>query len=162
MQKSSGSRHRMGMEELGPAQTRQVDLPEVMDTFVHVLVFFPQSAGLMPVAPGSKNGMGLSTEGARTENETLKRQLDHFAWSGEMASMRSTRQKLPAWAERHSVVDAIDQNQVVIITGMPGCGKSTQVQEMKSHLGVGTSSQWILSCDWFLGPPIHFGKGSGP
>jgi ABC-type multidrug transport system fused ATPase/permease subunit len=37
------------------------------------------------------------------------------------------RMKLPAWAYQHNILKAIQENQVVIISGETGCGKSTQV-----------------------------------
>lgn len=87
--------------------------------------------------------VGLSAEDAKMENKRLKRQLEQFASSSEMLEMRSTRHKLPAWSQRESVVDTINRNQVVIITGMPGCGKSTQVQRSEQKLASGVLIQQL-------------------
>lgn len=65
----------------------------------------------------------------KAENERLKQQLENFLNGMSMTKMRVTRQQLPAASQRNSVVDVICDNRVVIITGMPGCGKSTQVLE---------------------------------
>ena len=41
--------------------------------------------------------------------------------------MLKTRTKLPIWAYRDELLDAIQRHQVVIVCGETGCGKSTQV-----------------------------------
>ena len=41
--------------------------------------------------------------------------------------MLYSRMQLPMWQYRQQVVDTVEQNQVVIICGETGCGKSTQV-----------------------------------
>ncbi|KAL8783847.1 MAG: hypothetical protein Q9213_004337 [Squamulea squamosa] len=40
--------------------------------------------------------------------------------------MLAQRQTLPAWKQREAIVQAVDQNQVTIISGETGSGKSTQ------------------------------------
>ncbi|KAL1837899.1 hypothetical protein VTJ49DRAFT_3266 [Mycothermus thermophilus] len=47
--------------------------------------------------------------------------------SPKFQRMLESRMQLPMWQFRQQVVDAVDQNQVVIICGETGCGKSTQV-----------------------------------
>ncbi|WAR14794.1 DHX36-like protein [Mya arenaria] len=43
--------------------------------------------------------------------------------------MQKFREKLPAFANRQAIVDMISQNQVVVLSGETGCGKTTQVAE---------------------------------
>ena len=45
----------------------------------------------------------------------------------EYRAMLKIRSKLPATAQRREVVEAVASNQVVVISGATGCGKSTQV-----------------------------------
>lgn len=47
-----------------------------------------------------------------------------------------SRRKLPAYARRDDILDAINNNQVVVISGETGCGKTTQVRD-KSGPGQG-------------------------
>ncbi|KAH8169494.1 helicase associated domain (HA2) domain-containing protein [Sarocladium implicatum] len=42
-------------------------------------------------------------------------------------TMLEFRKQLPMWSFKQRVLDAVDQNQVVIVCGETGCGKSTQV-----------------------------------
>lgn len=47
--------------------------------------------------------------------------------SPKYQKMLQSRMQLPMWHFRQQVVDTVDQEQVVIICGETGCGKSTQV-----------------------------------
>jgi len=42
--------------------------------------------------------------------------------------MQRKRSELPAWSYQYNILKAIHENQVVIISGETGCGKSTQVR----------------------------------
>ncbi|CAH00300.1 RNA helicase [Kluyveromyces lactis] len=61
-------------------------------------------------------------EVSELEDEYRKRQK-----SNEFHTMREQRSKLPAWKIQNSIVELINSNDVVLITGETGSGKSTQV-----------------------------------
>ncbi|KAJ3097709.1 ATPdependent RNA helicase [Phlyctochytrium planicorne] len=44
-------------------------------------------------------------------------------------SMQAQREKLPAFAMKKTIVDAINKNRIIVISGETGCGKSTQVPQ---------------------------------
>ncbi len=46
-----------------------------------------------------------------------------------MPKMMDMRKKLPAWKQRNAIVDIVKQNQVCLISGATGSGKSTQVPQ---------------------------------
>merc|ERR1719357_137770 len=71
-------------------------------------------------------------------NRRLRSRYQQSLVSGETNKMMTVRRSLPAWKERRKVVDLLKKNQVVVISGMTGCGKSTQVP------------QFILD-DWLCG-----------
>ena len=48
---------------------------------------------------------------------------------GKESDMRRQRQRLPAWEHRESIASAVRDNQVVIVAGETGCGKTTQVPQ---------------------------------
>ena len=59
-------------------------------------------------------------------------QFYHRIWAQKSGSPRyqtmlQTRMQLPMWKFREQVMDTVDREQVVIICGETGCGKSTQV-----------------------------------
>jgi HrpA-like RNA helicase len=43
--------------------------------------------------------------------------------------MLSRRQKLPAYALKDKICETVDNNQVLLICGETGCGKSTQLPQ---------------------------------
>ncbi|XP_059140316.1 putative ATP-dependent RNA helicase DHX57 [Physella acuta] len=47
----------------------------------------------------------------------------------EYSRMQAIRKNLPTWNHRNQILDFIAENQVVIISGLTGCGKSTQVPQ---------------------------------
>lgn len=47
--------------------------------------------------------------------------------SPQYLKMKEARRKLPAWSKMNEVLEKIHKNQVIIISGETGCGKSTQV-----------------------------------
>ncbi|KAL8744754.1 MAG: hypothetical protein Q9184_007958, partial [Pyrenodesmia sp. 2 TL-2023] len=65
-----------------------------------------------------KEGMPKSVE---MYNGWLSRQS-----SVQQQKMLAARKKLPAWTQRDVIVQAVNQNQVTIISGETGSGKSTQ------------------------------------
>jgi HrpA-like RNA helicase len=46
-----------------------------------------------------------------------------FMPQAEYKKMCEGRQQLPAWNERQRIVQVLEQSQVVVISGMTGCGK---------------------------------------
>ncbi|NWH67915.1 DHX29 helicase, partial [Geococcyx californianus] len=53
----------------------------------------------------------------------LKKSSRHFQ------SMLHERQKLPAWQERETILDLLKSHQVLVVSGMTGCGKTTQIPQ---------------------------------
>ena len=47
--------------------------------------------------------------------------------SGEVGKFDKARQGLPAWKEKDNIISLLRKSQVVVVSGMTGCGKSTQV-----------------------------------
>lgn len=65
------------------------------------------------------------------ENPELNKQLlKGFSdkWDCERyLKMQELREKLPAYQHKEEILEAIEKNQVVLIEGNTGCGKTTQV-----------------------------------
>ena len=99
---------------------------------------------------------------AQQESERLQRLQDAPAGSrsgpgagssGELAaSILAQRRRLPAHAERAAVVAAVRENQVVVIAGSTGCGKTTQVPTHTCVLGPSTAPYY---CTLLLHPSTH-------
>jgi ATP-dependent RNA helicase DHX57 len=88
----------------------------------------------------STKGSGTSRQRAQTrgfgsadfvasESKKLGEQLQALKLTSEYKDIAQARQKLPAHSMRSEVVSACTQNQVVLICGTTGCGKTTQVPQ---------------------------------
>ncbi|XP_030496741.1 DExH-box ATP-dependent RNA helicase DExH5, mitochondrial isoform X1 [Cannabis sativa] len=72
------------------------------------------------------------------------------AWqeSSEGRDMLEFRKSLPAYKERDAVLSAISQNQVIIISGETGCGKTTQIPQfvLESEIESGHGASCNIIC----------------
>ncbi|KAF4090320.1 hypothetical protein AMELA_G00050480 [Ameiurus melas] len=63
------------------------------------------------------------------ENRKLCREFRRKPSSRRYVSMQEQRVKLPVWEKRRNILDALEKNQVLVISGMTGCGKTTQIPQ---------------------------------
>ncbi|KAL5009094.1 hypothetical protein ScPMuIL_014675 [Solemya velum] len=63
------------------------------------------------------------------QNKTLKEEYKNKQNSSKYKSMQVNRQNLPAWDKQKDILKLIHDNQVVVISGMTGCGKTTQIPQ---------------------------------
>eukprot|EP00883_Tetradesmus_obliquus_P006330 jgi/Sobl393_1/16814/SZX72388.1 len=71
----------------------------------------------------------MSAEQQAAESRRLAEHFKQLQVSAAHASMRGSRARLPAHGCRQQVLDAVACNDVVVISGATGCGKSTQVPQ---------------------------------
>ncbi|KAJ3355663.1 ATPdependent RNA helicase [Entophlyctis luteolus] len=64
------------------------------------------------------------------ESNALKEAFDHKSETEEYRKMLSQRESLPAFKQKDTILHTLQNNQVVIISGETGCGKSTQVPQL--------------------------------
>ncbi|KMQ97163.1 atp-dependent rna helicase dhx57-like protein [Lasius niger] len=76
-----------------------------------------------------KNRDNISWEQITKEDDLIeKRYMDKQKNSNYMR-MQEARKKLPAWSKTSEILEIVHKNQIVIISGETGCGKSTQVPQ---------------------------------
>nr|XP_006116315.1 putative ATP-dependent RNA helicase DHX57 [Pelodiscus sinensis]XP_006116316.1 putative ATP-dependent RNA helicase DHX57 [Pelodiscus sinensis]XP_014425567.1 putative ATP-dependent RNA helicase DHX57 [Pelodiscus sinensis] len=63
------------------------------------------------------------------ENVKICKQFRVKQSSRQFQAMLQERQKLPAWEERETILDLLTQHQVLVVSGMTGCGKTTQIPQ---------------------------------
>ncbi|XP_013786196.1 putative ATP-dependent RNA helicase DHX57 [Limulus polyphemus] len=58
------------------------------------------------------------------------------------------RRELPAWQERHIILEELCNHQVIVISGLTGCGKTTQVPQyiLDDWLRGNSSSHCLIIC----------------
>uniref|UniRef100_I3MT40 Putative ATP-dependent RNA helicase DHX57 n=1 Tax=Ictidomys tridecemlineatus TaxID=43179 RepID=I3MT40_ICTTR len=64
-----------------------------------------------------------------TENSKICKQFRMKQASRQFQSVLQERQSLPAWEERETILKLLSKHQVVVISGMTGCGKTTQIPQ---------------------------------
>lgn len=63
------------------------------------------------------------------ENSKICRQFQMKQASRQFHAILQERQLLPAWEERETILKLLSKHQVVVISGMTGCGKTTQIPQ---------------------------------
>ncbi|XP_059516026.1 putative ATP-dependent RNA helicase DHX57 [Myotis daubentonii] len=63
------------------------------------------------------------------ENAKICKQFQIKQTSRQFQSILQERQSLPAWEERETILKLLSKHQVLVISGMTGCGKTTQIPQ---------------------------------
>jgi ABC-type glutathione transport system ATPase component len=74
-----------------------------------------------------KNRNEITNEEIIKQNNEIKIKFINKQKNPQYLKMKETRRKLPAWSKIQEVLETVRENQVTIISGETGCGKSTQV-----------------------------------
>ena len=72
---------------------------------------------------------GLAKRQPRNMNRDNDKIIERFKKKVPNKTMLETRQALPAWNEQENILKALEKHQVLVVSGMTGCGKSTQVPQ---------------------------------
>ncbi|GBG73014.1 hypothetical protein CBR_g12733 [Chara braunii] len=63
------------------------------------------------------------------QNELLKKEAERRMSDPALSAQRNARAGLPAFKERQMIVEMVQKNRAVVLTGETGCGKTTQVPQ---------------------------------
>ncbi|KAF8445365.1 P-loop containing nucleoside triphosphate hydrolase protein [Terfezia claveryi] len=72
-------------------------------------------------------GKPLADREKRAVGKNLREEWEERVNSGPFRNMLDYRKQLPIWSFKDEILNALDKEQVIIICGETGCGKSTQV-----------------------------------
>lgn len=85
-----------------------------------------------------------------TKRRNLQLRDQQLSWQEcpEGRRMMEFRQSLPAYKERDAVITAISSNQVIIVSGETGCGKTTQIPQfiLESEIESGRGALCSIIC----------------
>lgn len=65
----------------------------------------------------------------QAENAKICQQFREKQASRQFQSILQERRALPAWGERETILRLLSKHQVLVISGMTGCGKTTQIPQ---------------------------------
>ncbi|XP_066602831.1 putative ATP-dependent RNA helicase DHX57 [Prorops nasuta] len=71
----------------------------------------------------------VSWEEIAKEDDLIQAKFFEKQYNIKYKKMKEIRRNLPAWNEMDKILDALRNNQIIIISGETGCGKSTQVPQ---------------------------------
>lgn len=74
-----------------------------------------------------KNRNKLNTQEIVRQDREIRENFMLKQKNSQYLKMKECRRQLPAWNKIDEILDTVYKNQVVIISGETGCGKSTQV-----------------------------------
>ncbi|TPX57355.1 hypothetical protein SpCBS45565_g08230 [Spizellomyces sp. 'palustris'] len=81
------------------------------------------------VTPAKHRKPPLSAAESALENEKLHQEFIAQQQRPQFKKMRSERETLPVWKWQQDIVNAVEENAVVVVEGETGCGKTTQVPQ---------------------------------
>ncbi|XP_063774082.1 putative ATP-dependent RNA helicase DHX57 isoform X2 [Pseudophryne corroboree] len=70
-----------------------------------------------------------NTKALHAENTKLYKHFRAKQASKKYQSMLQERMKLPAWEQQDPILQLLSQHQVLVVSGMTGCGKTTQIPQ---------------------------------
>lgn len=85
---------------------------------------FPEKKSNKPAKPAMKKKQPRKIA---FSSEQMKQRYAERLQYPELQTMIHNRQQLPAWTKKDEIVKLVNDNQIVLITGETGSGKSTQV-----------------------------------
>ncbi|XP_008298318.1 ATP-dependent DNA/RNA helicase DHX36 [Stegastes partitus] len=84
----------------------------------------------------------------RSLDDDLKRDLQSKTSNPKYREMLKFREKLPSYGKKEELVELINSNRVLVVSGETGCGKTTQVTQfiLDDHINRGTGSTCRVVC----------------
>ncbi|XP_075059798.1 putative ATP-dependent RNA helicase DHX57 [Mixophyes fleayi] len=117
--------HRMVKEELH--KHIQTDDSEFDDLESEAVVVENESYANLKKKQAKK--YNWNTKALQAENTKLYKHFHTKQASKKYQSMLQERMKLPAWDQQDTILQLLTKHQVLVVSGMTGCGKTTQVPQ---------------------------------
>ena len=106
-----------------------VDMDFVQRMSQQSFPFEEQSEIIMPKEESRMPLNHVGKEQLASENDAWCLEAKQRLSSPHMSDQWKARKSLPAWRQKQKIVDLVANNQVIVLTGETGCGKTTQVNK---------------------------------
>lgn len=83
-----------------------------------------------PGEPDEGEDVALEFSGVDMSIEVMEAALEERRALPKYSELATKREALPAFKQREQVINTVKENQVVLLSGETGCGKSTQVPQL--------------------------------
>jgi len=83
-----------------------------------------------PGEPDEGEDVALEFSGVDMSAEVMEAALEERRALPKYSELATKREALPAFKQREQVISTVKENQVVLLSGETGCGKSTQVPQL--------------------------------
>lgn len=91
-----------------------------------------------------KNRNNISWEEILKEDNLIEKNFKEKQTNSRYKKMKEIRETLPAWTKMDEILELIHKNQVTIISGETGCGKSTQVIKFFYSINKNNKFEFII------------------
>ncbi|KAF8561286.1 hypothetical protein P879_08573 [Paragonimus westermani] len=125
------------LEEIREATSHDIEIYADKGDQIQTYLLDQLSTNSDPTAPPKKLLVRRVELDAEMQRELHSKQLSY-----SYSQMLKTRSKLPAFDLRNDITNAVKNNQVLVISGETGCGKTTQVPQflLESEVSRGNGS----------------------
>lgn len=91
-----------------------------------------------------KRRLDLGTDASKKENETNP--WTGKAYSAQYGKILQTRLKLPVYQFKDKLLDEVSRNQIVVVEGETGSGKTTQIPQFLLEAGYAVQGTSVVAC----------------
>ncbi|XP_057325710.1 ATP-dependent DNA/RNA helicase DHX36 [Microplitis mediator] len=130
------------------------DKPKIEDKYTHIRdsEFKRNFLNIISISIQEKLAKSMSMKVKLVKNESLDEQLKEDQKlrksAPEYVKMMDFRRKLPSYKMKEEILKTVDSNQVVVISGETGCGKTTQIPQfiLDDAIEKGNGSRTKIIC----------------
>ena len=88
----------------------------------------------------------LSSKSKTTKNDATINPWTNTPYSEQYTQILSTRLKLPVYQFKEKLLTAVSQNQIVVVEGETGSGKTTQIPQFLVEAGYAQQGTSMVTC----------------
>ncbi|KAK5607125.1 hypothetical protein CRENBAI_007306 [Crenichthys baileyi] len=126
---STNSRRAAPPTNQKPTDLKETGEAEEPEEEVEVVVVPVETESYVNLRKKMESKHSQKVENLLQDNSKLCREFQRKQSSRRFKSMLEQRRSLPAWQEKDNILDELNSCQVLVVSGMTGCGKTTQIPQ---------------------------------